>query len=212
MLRNSLKVLLLISLLFILAACGGDGDDDGGDSNDSGNSASSVDLSQTATATQPDAGITFTVNYPEGWVSADNAGSLGISNNEDLLAAAQEDSMTVEDGQIVIIGLPLVGDDAVALGLTEDSTPGDAVDIVSGLFFGGPDTETNFNEPENVELNGKSATIVSGTATMNGNEGDGSIMAIAVDGGYAVFIARYSGDFNDELRAILGTAQVTTAE
>ena len=212
MFSKSLKVLLLISLMFILAACGGDDDDESGDSGDSGASSSGVDLSQTGTAADADLGVTFTVSYPEGWASSDNAGSLNIANTEALLASVDEDGLTLEDGQIAIVGLPLVGVTANALGLAEDATAADAVELISGMFFGGPDTETNFNDPENVELNGKSATIMSGSATANGNASDGSIIAVQVEGGYAVFIARYNGDFDEELRAIVGSAEVSITE
>lgn len=212
MLMKSLKVLLLISLLFILAACGGDDDNDSGDTGDNSDSGSSVDLSQSGTAQDADLGLTFTVNYPEGWASSDNAGSLNIANSEALLASADADGLVLEDGQTVIIGLPLVGIAANALGLAEDATSADAVALISGMFFGGPDTETNFNDPEDVELNGKSATIMSGSATVNGNASDGSIIAVQVEGGYAVFIARYNGDFDEEIRAIVGSAEVSTTE
>ncbi|MEQ8671795.1 MAG: hypothetical protein RLP44_16030 [Aggregatilineales bacterium] len=171
-----------------------------------------IDLSQTGTAEDADFGYTFTVNYPEGWAFSDYAGLLSIANSEALLARVYEDELTLEDGQIVIIGLPLVGVTADALGLAEDATAADAVELISGIFFGGHDTETNFNDPENVELNGKSATIMSGSATVNGITAYGSTIAVQVDGGFAVFTARYNGDFDAEIRAIVGSAELSTTE
>ena len=196
-LRTITSAQLLLKDIVYRCIVGDDGEDSG------------VNLSESVSVDDPDLGLSFTVNYPDGWFST--ADGL-ISNDEDLLAASEAgDDIEIRDGQIVLTFLPIPTEAlSFFLGIEEGGSLTDAVNNLAANIFTGENDSFDLSDPEEIEVNGNPAAITTGEATADGTTSQGTLMVIQTDDGYVAMIARHGGDgFRDEIEAMAGAIEVS---
>ncbi len=203
--RKWFGLMLVLMLAFVLAACGGDSDDDGGNSDGDNNSASSVDLPQTLTS-ESLVGGSFTVDYPEGWVSQDLGGAVFLANSQetlDLAMSSTSEAPSLESDTIVVLVTAI-----------DNSATGGALTLESILNSSSLGDGSEGAESQEETLNGKSAASIVGTTGSEGALVRTFTIVVEVDGGFvSVNAITPEGEtgFDDTVRAIAGSVEATFA-
>ena len=173
--KRILSMALILSLSFVLAACGGGGaatpasnptdaadsgdteaTEDAGD--DTGDTGGSADLPETASADVPTGG-TLTVNYPSGWTSTAVAGSITLNSSD----------MT----------------EVVNVSYYPAATGADAAAVMNSLSAGFAATGTA-SEVTEMELGGKAASSMTVTVSAAGTEATTTYYIVTLEDGYAL--------------------------
>lgn len=204
--RKFFLPIMLIIIAMVVVACGGG--DDGGDGGDNG--GGDVNLSQSASYSDP-AGLSLTMSYPEDWVANTEDGSINVANGEDVLSRVGGDSIP-QDGEVggVFSALSLAD-----LGLGADLPLMDIYSVVQGFMAGG-EGGFSFGDAEEFTTNGKSGIVAFGTGEFEGETADAGLYLLNTDAGLVMGIGVAPegelAQYDDTFRAMLGTAEVTTAE
>jgi hypothetical protein len=194
---------LVFSLMFILAACGGDDDKDGDNGGDSGG----VNLSQTVTGGSEEAGM-LTVKYPEGWVSRVVEYQVFVGDSEATLDKIDGDE-NPEGDEIggIVLGLP-----AEAMSFFVEGDDPSAVDILTALTGTVSDEETTFDlgDPEEFTANGRNGALVSGSGTKDGATFDALFAGAFAGDDFVIVVMRATegnvGQYEDTAKAMVGEA------
>lgn len=202
------KLFLLLSavmMVVVMAACSDAGTTDDGDSgNEDG---VDVSLSQTETIEAQGLG-NISVSYPEGWVAQGESGAVIIASSEDVLAI--EDPASVDEipaGSVLISVTIIPTEMGDSLGLSEDASPNDVIDVFSALMTGEDFPE--LSESEDVTIGGKPAAVTRGSD----DKLNASIYAIVSDNVFIVGLGATRPDEADQhtatIEAILGSVTFT---
>jgi hypothetical protein len=166
--KRVLGLALILSLVFVLTACGGGNaspttapdtdstEEASGGGDDSG--GGSADLPETISTTLPTGG-TLTVGYPEGWTATEAGGAITLTSSD----MAQ----------------------AVAVSYFPEATGADASAVMSTMSAGFASAGTVSDATES-EINGKAASTVTVTSSAAGTEVTTTYIVITLEEGYAL--------------------------
>jgi hypothetical protein len=129
--------LLLVVLMLIMTACGGDKKDN-----------KKVDLNQTFESTSG-----LTVKYPDGWAARDNSGSIEIANKAEYF---DTEATEVPTGAVVIMVMPPFAPSD--MGLAEDASIKDLLGMMAQGMGGEGAT---VGETKDAKVGGKDAARAS---------------------------------------------------
>lgn len=196
---------LLLGLLLVLVACGGDGDE--GEAVTSGDPATALELSESLTTTDQVNGV-LTVEYPAEWYAQENFGQITIADSE---ATAQEGG-TPSDGQFWVRVLPIATEQLGDIGVDASTTVVEIINLVSGIAFEGEDSG-QLGEIETVTLNDREAALATGTVNNDGETGDTAFVAVNEGDSFVVFsVTAAEGEINNYLATMQAMAGVVVYE
>lgn len=195
-------LILMLIVALVLAACGDD-DDDNGDTGDDDDAASAIELPQTFEGS--DFGLTYTLNYPEGWIADATEGGVASSTEAMVAVAARPGTSEAEfpgDDEAGVLISVIPGE-----GLPADANaPADVMELavgdlrqVEGVTLG---------DPEDVTVAGNSGARSSITTSA----GAGELYIIQLESGNMLFVVTAAANFDttgDTLRAIVDSISVT---
>lgn len=197
--RNLVFVLATILSIF-LVACGA-----------ADESSDSVNLSQNLSY-EDEMGATVSIDYPEGWVAADENGSASFASAEELLAQAQgADLPDVGAGEVVAISLALPSE--MASFMVEDGEDVSAISLANSFVTNLVDGEGTVGDVEETTIGDQTAAVVQGT------DQDVDVVLVTIDlgdGNYALVFGATAAGEGDDIRATIeamaGSVVYTVAE
>lgn len=210
--RKFFLPIILIIIAMVIVACGGDEDSDS-DSGD--NTGGDTNLSQSISFDDTTLGMTISVDYPDGWASQAEDGSLILGNNQESLDMIGGDEAPTGDQ----IGGNVIYFDDETLAIIVDGDAPSLSDILTSFAApSGDDSDFELGDIEETTVGDVNIVYAEGTG---GITDDNVTVSFAyaiteVEGGIVMGIFATEegeiGQYADEIKGIVASASVAATE